>query len=55
MKDYAQNPYAYAKKVIQKAMDGTYEHYFPAGGAPTPPPTTTSNAPGASQGRSGVE
>lgn len=31
MRDYAPNPGAYSLKVLDKAMKGTYEHYFPAG------------------------
>ena len=33
MKDYAQNPGDYAFKVMEKANNGTYEHYFPGAGA----------------------
>ena len=33
MKDYAPNPGDYAFKVMQKAADGTYEHYFPGIGS----------------------
>jgi hypothetical protein len=33
LKDYAPNPGDYAFKVMQKANDGTYEHYFPGAGA----------------------
>ncbi len=29
MKDYAPDPWAYSKQVIDKAVNGTYEHYFP--------------------------
>ncbi len=29
LKDYAPNPGAYALKVLEKAQNGTYEHYFP--------------------------
>lgn len=29
LKDYAPNPYAYAKTVIDKAVAGSYEHFFP--------------------------
>jgi hypothetical protein len=42
LRDYAPNPGAYALKVLQKAQNGTYEHYFPGAGSkltvgPTPP------------------
>ena len=33
MKDYAPNPGDYAFKVMERAKDGTYEHYFPGAGA----------------------
>jgi hypothetical protein len=33
LKDYAPNPGAYALKVMDRAMKGTYEHYFPGAGA----------------------
>jgi hypothetical protein len=29
MRDYAPAPYTYAKSVIEKVMNGTYEHFFP--------------------------
>lgn len=48
LKDYAPNPGAYALKVLDKAAKGTYEHYFPKGGVPTPAVT----AP-AAKGKSG--
>jgi hypothetical protein len=32
LKDYAQNPGDYAFKVMEKANNGTYEHYFPGAG-----------------------
>jgi hypothetical protein len=42
MKDYAQNPGDYAFKVMERANEGTYEHYFPGAGAKitygAPPP-----------------
>ncbi len=34
LKDYAPNSFAYAKQVIEKVVEGTYEHYYPV-------PTTT--------------
>jgi hypothetical protein len=41
LKDYAPNPGKYALEVVDKAMKGTYEHYFPgAGGKITLGPTT---------------
>jgi hypothetical protein len=43
MRDYAPDPGAYSLKVLDKAMKGTYEHYFPGagskityGGSPSP-------------------
>jgi hypothetical protein len=39
MKDYAQNPGAYSLKVLEKATNGTYEHYFPKGTATQAAPT----------------
>ena len=33
MKDYAPNPWKVSKAVIDKAVDGSYQHYFPAPGA----------------------
>ena len=33
LKDYAPNPGAYALKVMDKAMNGTYDHYFPGAGS----------------------
>jgi hypothetical protein len=33
MRDYAPNPGAYALKVMDKAVKGTYEHYFPGAGS----------------------
>jgi hypothetical protein len=42
LKDYAQNPGAYALKVLDKANKGTYEHYFP----PKPPAGPGTTAPG---------
>jgi hypothetical protein len=49
MKDYAPNPGEYAFKVMQKANEGTYEHYFPGIGAQITynkqaPPATPANA-----------
>jgi hypothetical protein len=35
MKDYAPNAGAYAMKVLEKAQNGTYEHYFPKQAPPT--------------------
>jgi hypothetical protein len=29
MKDFAPNPWAYSKKVIDEAVAGTYKHFFP--------------------------
>ena len=45
LKDYAQNPGAYALKVVDKAVKGTYEHYFPLK-PPTAPGTAPAPAPG---------
>jgi len=45
MKDYAPDPGGYALKVMDKAMKGTYEHYFPGAGA-----KITYNAPGTGAG-----
>src|SRR4029078_6870966 len=33
LKDYAPNPGDYAFKVMEKANNGTYEHYFPGAGS----------------------
>jgi hypothetical protein len=44
MRDYAPNPGAYALKVVDKAMKGTYEHYFPGAGS-----KITYNAPASSR------
>jgi hypothetical protein len=33
LKDYAPNPGKYALQVLDKAMNGTYEHYFPGAGS----------------------
>ena len=41
LKDYAPNPGQYAIKVLEKANNGTYEHYFPK----TPAQKTTSATP----------
>ena len=35
LKDYAQNPGAYSLKVMEKAQNGTYTHYFPKTAAGT--------------------
>jgi hypothetical protein len=32
MKDYAPDPGGYALKVLDRAMKGTYDHYFPGAG-----------------------
>jgi hypothetical protein len=40
LKDYAPNPGAYQLKLVEKAMNGTYEHYFP----PVPPGSQTTSA-----------
>lgn len=46
-RDYAPNPGAYALKVVGKATDGSYEHYFPARDKtqPSAPAAGTSPAP----------
>jgi hypothetical protein len=49
LKDYAPNPGAYAFKVLDKALKGTYEHYFP----PRPASTTTPAPAPASGQKSG--
>jgi hypothetical protein len=53
MKDYAQNPGDYAFKVMEKANNGTYEHYFPGagtqityGGQPAKPTTPAKSGGG---------
>jgi hypothetical protein len=49
MRDYAPNPGAYSMKVLDKAMKGTYEHYFPPVGTNTTmkasAPTSTAAQP----------
>jgi hypothetical protein len=42
MRDYAPDPGGYALKVLDRAMKGTYDHYFPGAGA-----KITFDAPGA--------
>jgi hypothetical protein len=42
MKDYAPDPGGYSLKVLERAMKGTYDHYFPGAGA-----KITFNAPSA--------
>jgi len=42
LKDYAPNPGQYSIKVLEKANNGTYEHYFPK---PTAQKTTSTTAP----------
>ena len=39
LKDYAPNPGQYSVKVLEKANNGTYEHYFPKQKATTPAAT----------------
>jgi len=46
MKDYAPNPGKYAFEVLEKAMNGTYEHYFPQGAIDVKPPDPAAPAAG---------
>ena len=45
MRDYAQKPGEYALRVVEKAVAGTYEHYYPAPGTKpiTPDNSKTGN------------
>ena len=50
LKDYSQNPGQYSIKVLEKANNGTYEHYFPKA-APQKTTSATPAAPGKPGGK----
>ena len=50
LKDYAPDPGGYSLKVLDRAMKGAYDHYFPGTGA-----KITSNAPGAGSTATGAQ